>query len=585
MGAAAPLLSVRNLSVDFKTHAQIVKAVRGVSFDVGAGETLAVVGESGSGKSVTAYAVLQILDRTGKVSSGEVIYRGQDLLRLPARTVRDMRGRELAIVFQNPQSCLNPIRAVGEQISDVLLAHTDSTRAGAKRRAIELLDLVRIRQAADRYSAYPFELSGGMCQRVMIAMAIACRPKLLIADEPTTGLDVTTQKVTMDLIAELCREFGMGAILITHDLGLASEYANRIVVMKDGKIVEENETGLLLGHPQEPYTKRLIAATPRPDSTITGLLPSGDPEFAELIAFNAKTETGPADATAADSLLDVHDLSKVYGGSSTSRRFLSRFFGRGKGAGVPNEKAVDGISLVLKPGESIGLVGESGCGKTTTSRIIARLIDLTGGSVDFKGHRISDLSANDFVASVERKNIQLVFQDPAGSLNPRFTAFASIADPIKNLLAVGSPDELRARVQRAADLAGLPRHLLDRFPHQLSGGQKARVGIARAISVEPDLLILDEPTSALDVSVQAVVLNQLHFLRHKLNLSFLFVSHDLNVVRLLCEYVIVMKQGKVVEEGQTKDVFASPKTEYTRTLLAAIPQLKTVPAVSLKDAS
>ncbi len=561
--SSQPLLDIRNLTVEFATRRGIVQAVKSIDIQVGKGETVAIVGESGSGKSVTSYAVVRILDRAGKVAEGSISFSGIDLVTADETQMRDLRGREISMIFQNPRAALNPIRKVGRQIEDVLLQHVQATRATAREKAISALAKVRIARPEERYDAYPFELSGGMCQRVIIALALACQPQLLIADEPTTGLDVTTQKAVMDLIVELTRERGMSTILITHDLGLAAAYCDRVVVMEKGKVVETATAATIFRAPQHPYTRRLMQSTPRLGMSLADLLP--DATKPPATPATSKPVTGQT----GEPLLMVEKLVKEYPRPATGA-FLARLMGKAE-AEQPPFRAVDSISFIVARGETLGLVGESGCGKSTTSMMITRLIDATSGRITFDGTDIGAIPAKKFAASPFRKRIQMVFQDPTDSLNPRFTAERAILDPVLRMGSITGRDALRARCEELARLVGLPVELIDRFPHQLSGGQKARVGIARAIALEPELVILDEPTAALDVSVQAVVLNLLDELKARLGMSYLFVSHDLNVVRLLCDRVIVMKTGVIVEQGTADEVLGSPKADYTKELLTAIP--------------
>ncbi len=561
-GEALPLLDVRDLTVDFATRRGVVRAVEKINISLAKGETLGIVGESGSGKSVTSYAVMRILDRAGKIAEGSVMFSNLDLRSAPESEMRDLRGREMSMIFQSPRLALNPIRKIGHQIEDVLLQHAQVDSAAVTDKAIEVLDSVRIARPRERYHAYPFELSGGMCQRVVIALALACRPQLLIADEPTTGLDVTTQKAVMDLVVELTRERGMSTILITHDLGLAAAYCDRVVVMQKGHVVETALSETIFKQPAHAYTRKLMRATPRPGITLRDLLPEED-------AARAGPVKNMPIAAGAVPLLKVENLVKEYPrkGVTTS---IKKMFGT---TPVPESdvfRAVDGISFEIARGESVGLVGESGCGKSTTSMMVMRLIDKTSGNITFGGEDIGAIAAKNFATLPQRKKIQMVFQDPTDSLNPRFTAARAIADPLMRLSNI-SRGELRAKCEQLATQVGLPLQFLDRFPHQLSGGQKARVGIARAIALNPDLIILDEPTAALDVSVQAVVLNLLQDLKDSLGMSYLFVSHDLNVVRLLCDRVIVMKSGRIVEQGPTQQVMDAPQADYTRDLLSAIP--------------
>jgi peptide/nickel transport system ATP-binding protein len=550
-----PLLQIDDLHVTFSTRRGPVEAVRGVSLSLAQGETLGIVGESGSGKSVTGFATTRLLDPAGRITAGHIMFRGREITRLSNAGLREMHGAAMAMIFQNPRAALNPIRAIGQQIADAILAHRKMSAEQARLQALDLLRAVQIRQPETRMSAYPHELSGGMCQRVMIAMAISCNPALLIADEPTTGLDVTTQKVVMDLLAAIAAERGMATILITHDLGLAARYCRRVVVMEQGRLVEEAEAMTLFRAPRHSYTKRLVAASPTATSRVQDLVT--DEERALLPAVAALPRPKPAYGT--PPLLEVQNLVKRFDNGVV---------------------ALENFSVVMAAGESIGLVGESGSGKSTTSRMICRLLDQSEGVILFDGESIGHLTAREFHRAPQRKEIQLVFQDPNDSLNPRFTAFDCIAHPLLRLSRMKPGDALRQRVAECARRVGLPSELLQRFPHQLSGGQKARVGIARAIACRPRLLVLDEPTAALDVSVQAVVLQLLDRLRREDNLAFLFVSHDLNVVRMMCDRTIVLRNGDIVEQGESRALFANPQTAYTRALVDAVPHIGGAPAAA-----
>jgi peptide/nickel transport system ATP-binding protein len=602
MTETVPLLDVADLTVEFSTRRGIVRAVEHVDVRIAKGETVGIVGESGSGKSVTSYAVMRILDRAGRIAAGAVHFTGLDVRAASEDQMRNLRGREMSMIFQNPRAALNPIRKVGRQIEDVLEQHSQVDSSALTDKAIEILDQVRIARPRERYHAYPFELSGGMCQRVVIALALACRPQLLIADEPTTGLDVTTQKTVMDLIVELTKRRGMSTILITHDLGLAASYCDRVVVMEKGRVVETAPSREIFTAPSHPYTRKLMRATPRPGVSLRDLLPEDDfiatgsgvtrlqtdqegvtalpmGEGAHRPCSRAEVNS-PAEPTArargsggasktTAPLLVVEKLVKEYPRKGLGG--LAKIFQRKPAPEAETFRAVDGISFTINRGESVGLVGESGCGKSTTSTMVMRLIDKSDGVIMFDGEDIGAIAAKSFAKLPLRKRIQMVFQDPTDSLNPRFTAARAIADPILRLGDVKGRAAVRVRCETLARQVGLPLELLDRFPHQLSGGQKARVGIARAIALSPDLVILDEPTAALDVSVQAVVLNLLQELKDSLGMSYLFVSHDLNVVRLLCDRVIVMQAGRIVEQGPTEEILVSPQAQYTRDLLAAIP--------------
>jgi ABC-type glutathione transport system ATPase component len=544
------LLALRDLHVTFSTRRGLVEAVRGVTLSLDKGEMLGLVGESGSGKSVTGFAITRLLDAAGRITAGNILFRGQDITKISRGDFRHLHGAAMAMIFQNPRAALNPIRAVGEQIADAILAHKRVSRDEARAEALALLRAVQIRDPEKRMAAYPHELSGGMCQRVMIAMAISCNPVLLIADEPTTGLDVTTQKVVMDLLTGIAAERGMATILITHDLGLAARYCRRVVVMEQGRLVEEAEAKTLFRAPRHPYTMRLVAASPTASSRIADLVT--DEERGRHIAMQVAPKPPPAPGT--PPLLEVLKLAKRFD----------------EGAA-----AVADFSMSIKAGESVGLVGESGSGKSTTSRMICRLIDPSEGEIAFEGQSIGHIPARDFHRSPFRKDIQIVFQDPNDSLNPRFTAFDCIAHPLMRLDGMRAGAALRQRVEECARRVGLGLELLTRFPHQLSGGQKARVGIARAIACRPRLLVLDEPTAALDVSVQAVVLQLLDRLRREDDLAFLFVSHDLNVVRMMCDRTIVLRNGRIVEQGESRAMFADPQTAYTRELVEAVPHIET----------
>ena len=535
-----PLLQVENLQVRFATRHGPVDALHGISFTVEAGETLGIVGESGSGKSVTSLAVMRLLDRAGRIEGGRIKFQGQEITHANHKELRQLRGAALSMIFQNPRLALNPIRTVEHQIADVLRAHNHLSTRSARNQVLDLLHAVLIRDPERRLHAYPHELSGGMCQRVMIAMAIACEPALLIADEPTTGLDVTTQQTVMELLARIQAERHMAMILITHDLGLAARWCRRIAVMDQGRIVETGPTAALFKAPTHPYTIRLVAASPTRRSTLADLTPL-PPYFPATKAPHVAPTTLP--------LLELRQLTKHF----------------------DNIAAVDRVSFQIPPGGSLGLVGESGSGKSTLSRLVCRLIDPDAGEILFDGQNIGALPARDFHRSPHRRDIQIVFQDPHDSLNPRHTAHDSIAHPLRRLEGLRDGAALDARVRDAATRAGLSLALLDRFPHQLSGGQKARIGIARAIAPRPRLLVLDEPTAALDVSVQAVILQLLDRLRREDGIGLLFVSHDLNVVRMLCDGLVVLQAGKVVEAGPSQSVFAAPTADYTKDLLAAIP--------------
>ncbi len=542
-----PLLRIEGLRVSFSTQHGPVAALHGVDVAVVARETLGIVGESGSGKSVTALAAMRLLDRAGRIDGGRVVFDGRDIARAGRADLRRLRGSAMSMIFQNPRAALNPIHTVERQIADVLAAHGRPRDRG---QVLDLLRAVLIRDPERRLRAYPHELSGGMCQRVVIAMAIACEPALLIADEPTTGLDVTTQQAVMELLARIQRERGMALILITHDLGLAARWCGRIAVMERGRVVEHGPTEALFEAPCHPYTQRLVAASPTRRSTLADLAQGAPPAVAAHAAPLAVVARAAPPAPGTPPLLELQHVVKAFDG------------------GV---RAVDDVSFRIAQGGSLGLVGESGSGKSTLSRLICRLLDPDAGDIVFEGESIAAVPARHFHHAPQRRKIQIVFQDPHDSLNPRHTAFDSIAHPLRRLERLRDGAALDARVRDAASRAGLPKDLLERYPHQLSGGQKARVGIARAVAPRPRLLVLDEPTAALDVSVQAVILQLLDRLRREDGIGLLFVSHDLNVVRMLCDDLVVLEAGRVVEAGPSQAVFAHPQAPYTRALLDAIP--------------
>ncbi len=548
-----PLLTVSHLAIDFETRYGVVRAVEDVSFTLNKGEVLALVGESGSGKSITAYSILNLLDTNGRLAEGKINYHGMALHNADKKMLSEVRGREIAMIFQNPMSTLNPIRKVGEHLSDMLRTHGYPSFSTISEEITKLLHQVEIYDVERVRNAYPFELSGGMCQRVMIALALACKSRVLIADEPTTGLDVTTQKSIMDLINNLVKDEGLAVILITHDLSLASQYCDKFVVMEKGRVVEQNTRDKFFSESTHPYTQKLLLATPARSQSVASLT-AEPPSYLQLAEPVIPMQP----------LITVEGLRKVYGENKTSWLPFKKQV-------TDSFVAVAGSDFEIFPGECVGLVGGSGSGKSTTTRMLTRLEDPTSGKIIFDEIDITQISRHSFIKHPLRKEIQMVFQDPTGSLNPRHSVFDLIAEPLLRLGPKIHKKALNIKVRSLAEQVGLPLLLIDRLPHQLSGGQKARVGIARAVALEPKLLILDEPTSALDVSVQATVLQLLELLRRKLGLSYLFVSHDLHVVKMLSQRILVMKEGKIVEQGKTETVMNSPAHVYTQSLMEAIP--------------
>ncbi|MCX4603955.1 ABC transporter ATP-binding protein [Streptomyces anulatus] len=525
-----PLVEVSGLTVDFGP----VRAVDGLSFTLEAGGALGVVGESGSGKSASAYALLGLHRGTGARVGGSVRVAGTDVNTADDRELRALRGAGAAMVFQDPLSSLDPYYPVGDQIAEVYRVHRPVSRRAARARAVEVLDRVGIPDAARRSRLRPHEFSGGMRQRALIAMALACEPGLLIADEPTTALDVTVQAQILDLLHDLRHETGMGLLLVTHDVGVAAESVDEVLVMRHGKEVERGPVARVLGAPREPYTRELLAAVPRVETR--RVVPVPPPRVAE----------------------DAAPLLEAVG--------LRREFGRGSG----RVAAVDGVSLTVHAGRTLGIVGESGSGKTTLGRMLVRLLDPTAGRLRYGGREIGSLPEKELRSF--RRDLQMVFQDPVASLNPRRSVGESVADPLR---AAGESDEgrIRDRVGTLLERVGLDPAHFERYPHEFSGGQRQRVGIARALAAEPKLIVCDEPVSALDVTTQAQVVQLLSELQRELGIGLVFIAHDLAVVRQVSDEVAVMRRGVIVEQGSADAVYADPRDPYTRQLLAAVPAL------------
>ncbi len=525
-----PVLSVRDLSVDFTTSRGVFSAIRDVEFDIAVGETVAVVGESGSGKSTTAASVNRLLAANGRISSGSIMFDGRELATASEKEMTAIRGAGIGLVPQDPMSNLNPIQRVGDQVAEVLQIHRQGFGRSAWRRAVELLDIVGIPDPGRRASQYPHQLSGGMRQRVLIAMGLACRPKLLIADEPTSALDVTVQRTILDRLVDLTTELGTSVLLITHDLELAAERADKVLVMYRGDLVESGPAESLLRAPRAEYTQRLIAASP--SLTSAPLVGRAEP---------------------ADPLMRLEAVSRTY---PVRGRRNSDFV------------AVAGSSFVIPRGQTVSIVGESGSGKSTTARMALALEKPTAGEIEFDGRSLAKMSKRELFAF--RRRVQPVFQNPFGSLDGRMTIGDSIAEPLQ-IHGIGTPITRQERVEALLDQVALPRELMTRLPAELSGGQRQRVAIARALALEPELIVLDEAVSALDVIVQAQILELLVRLQQDLGLTYLFISHDLAVVRMVSHHVHVMQHGRIVESGTPEQIFDSPREEYTRQLLGAIP--------------
>ncbi|MDR1276673.1 MAG: dipeptide ABC transporter ATP-binding protein [Candidatus Accumulibacter sp.] len=628
----APLLAVDELSVGFVSGKETMTAISGVSFVVNAGETLALIGESGCGKSVTALSLLRLLPQAGRILGGSVRFEGSDLLQWPEKEMRRVRGGGMSMIFQEPSSSLNPVLTVGRQIGEVLERHLDLSAEAAATRALGLLNAVGISDAKRRMGEYPFQLSGGMKQRVMVAIALAANPKLLIADEPTTSLDVTIQAQILDLLVGLQKERGMGILLITHDLGVARSVAHRVGVMYAGEIVEEAPSEVFFDAPRHPYTKKLFAALPDGArsrlETIPGQVPPlarmpkgcrfaarcsfaseicrevppewtvkasgcrvrchaarndavGEPFGVRLGAIPPTPDCvpvgSPADST--PPLLAVYDLRVHF----PIRKGLFRRV-------AAHVKAVDGVSFQLERGRTLVLVGESGCGKTTVGKAILHLVPPSGGRIEIDGRALDARSSGALRAM--RRRLQMIFQDPFGSLDPRMPVGEIIAEGIEALGAVGGERRGNAGMAETAgmiaallDEVGLPRGSELRYPHEFSGGQRQRIAIARAIAVQPELIICDEPTSALDVSVQAQILNLLKSLQDEMGLAYLFITHNFAVAAHLAHEVAVMYLGRIVESGDAGEVLRAPLHPYTQALIAAIPRVDLAPANSTLQAS
>ena len=528
--AAAPVLELKGLTVRLPRGSDRAHAIENITFSVGAGEIVCVVGESGSGKSVTAQAVMGLLPRELAASAGEARLQGEDVLAATPSRLRDLRGTRMAMIFQEPMTALNPVMKIGDQIAEVLEIHTELSEADRRQRVLQIMRAVHLPEPERLIDVYPHQLSGGQRQRIMIAAALVLDPALLIADEPTTALDVTTQAQILRLVRELQERRGTGVLFITHDFGVVAEIAHRVVVMQSGRVVEMGARDDILRRPQSDYTRMLIASVP---------------------SLKPPARVPKVGATA----LAMEKLSKTYGGKGL-------FFGAGRVV-----RAAENVDLTVRRGETVGIVGESGSGKTTVARCVARLIEPTSGAI-----RIGDVDVAHLPESrlrAHRRHVQIVFQDPYRSLNPRRTVGASIAEGPVNF-GLSRADAMQ-RASRLMALVGLAPDALDRYPHQFSGGQRQRIAIARALAMEPTLLIADEPVSALDVSVQAQVLKLLDDVRRRFDLAVLFITHDLRVAAQICDRIAVMQRGIVVEQGPTAEVFAAPKHEYTRALFEAAP--------------
>jgi peptide/nickel transport system ATP-binding protein len=563
---STPILSVRNLVVDFKTGEGITRAVNDVSFDIPEGKTIGIVGESGSGKSVTSLAVMGLLQKpAARIPQGEIFFKGQDLLKLDDGQMRSIRGNQISMIFQEPMTSLNPVFKVGDQIAETLRLHKNLSKKEAWDRAVDLMNQVGIPNPAASAHKYPHEMSGGQKQRVMIAMAISCEPKLLIADEPTTALDVTIQKQVLELLFDLQQKYKMSMMFITHDLGVIGDIADDVVVMYRSNVVEKNHAKEIFYTAKHPYTKGLLACRPKLGANPRRLLTVSD--FMEedgtekhvpaerVVVYDKESEVEKS----SEILLEVKNLV-------TQFPIKGGLFGRT----LDHFKAVNDVSFTLKKGKTLGLVGESGCGKTTLGRSILRLIEPASGNIIYNGKDITHVYAEEL--RLLRRKMQIIFQDPYSSLNPRMTISEILVEPL-NIHKVG--DSKKERLDMAKELfekVGLRSSLLNRYPHEFSGGQRQRICIARALMLRPEFVICDESVSALDVSIQAQVLNLLLDLQQEFQLTYIFISHDLSVVNFIADEVGVMNAGKIIEMDKASNIYKNPKETYTRDLLTAIPK-------------
>ena len=554
-----PLLQINSLQIDFVTEDGRVTAVHDISLTVNRNEIVGIAGESGSGKSVTSMSVLKLLSaKSAHYPKGEILFSEDGLKQIDLLKVNDMsaiRGKQIAMIFQEPMTSLNPVFTCGDQVMESILLHNNLSKQEAKNKTIQLFEKVKLPDPANIFGRYPHQLSGGQKQRVMIAMAMSSNPSLLICDEPTTALDVTVQKTVLELIKELQSETGMGVIFITHDLGVISEIADRVIIMNKGEVIEEQKTNLIFNNPSQPYTQKLISIYKNISRVANPLHGRGDLVGSDLNNKASGDETGVG-----STLIKVENLSVLY---PTKKSFL--------GKPLAFTKAVDNISFEIYKGETLGLVGESGCGKTTLGRTLLRLIQPTSGKIYFKGQNFLSLSSNELKKF--RKNIQIIFQDPYSSLNPSITIGSAIEEPLKIHEPGLNSRQRKERVINLLEKTGLSSTHYNRYPHEFSGGQRQRIVITRALILNPEFIICDESVSALDVSIQAQVLNLLNDLKEELGFTSIFISHDLSVVRSISDRIMVMNKGCIEEIGPAEEIYNSPKSNYTKNLLAAVPKL------------
>ena len=556
-----PLLNIHQISIGFQTDNGFRETLQQVDFQLYKNEILGIVGESGSGKSLTSLAVLGLLPSSAKITEGEILYNGEDLSTLSTKQLRKIRGKEISMIFQEPMSSLNPSMKCGPQVTEILLEHTALSKKEAKAETLRLFEKVKLPRPESIYDVYPHQISGGQKQRVMIAMAIACKPKILIADEPTTALDVTVQKEILLLLKSLQQETEMSIIFISHDLALVSEISNRVVVMYQGKIVEQNSASALFLQPKETYTKALLASKPSTTErlkklpTVKNFLEN---TISNVVETKSEREQRHQEIYSQESLLEVVNVEKEF--VSNPGLFQPK----------TSVKAVNDVSFKIYEGETLGLVGESGCGKSTLGNVILQLDKATAGRVLYRGNDITKISKTELRKL--RKEIQLIFQDPFSSLNPRIPVGKAIMEPMEVHRLYKNNKERKQKTLELLHRVGLDESHFNRYPHEFSGGQRQRIGIARTIAVEPKLIVCDESVSALDISVQAQVLNLLNELKDKFGFTYIFISHDLAVVKYMADQLLVMNQGKIVEQGDADHIYANPEKEYTQKLIDAIPK-------------
>jgi len=562
------MLTVTKLNIQFKTPAGQFEAVKDVSFQLANGETIGIVGESGSGKSVTSLAIMRLLDKNTATIQGRVTLDDTDILKLPEKEMQAFRGNKIAMIFQEPMTSLNPVLTCGFQVAEAIQLHLGLSKKAARMQAIGLFKEVQLPRPKQIFDSYPHQLSGGQKQRVMIAMALSCDPEILIADEPTTALDVTIQQTIIELLKQLKARRGMSLIFISHDLGVINQIADRVLVMYTGKIVEQGDVKHILKHPEHPYTKGLLACRPSVKLRLKKL-----PVITDFMGNEDSIENiRKAYSYTKDELINRH--KKIYSGQPILKiEKLNTWFPVSKGIFKLKKsviKAVSNVNFEVYPGETLGLVGESGCGKTTLGRSILRLIEPTSGSINFDGTDL--LKLNKSGLRNIRRDIQIIFQDPYSSLNPRRTVGQSIMEPLQVHELYGNDSERKKHVLTLLERVSLSAEHFDRYPHEFSGGQRQRIVIARALALQPKFIICDESVSALDVSVQAQVLNLLRELQGEFNLTYIFISHDLSVIKHISDRVMVMNKAQIVEIGDPDDVYNHPRQDYTRRLIEAIPQ-------------